>query len=274
MNYTIYSDTPHGPVTAGMLRLIHDTGFGAEVRPGSELPPNPTGRDLKLPRVYYGDLQVGRFRGLRKHLISQLVTENSRLHALANTEDDGSRMHDPARKKLWLDRRVPVTHEQIIRAVSAQGVRVVPRVGVTEIVQAIRNLGADDQSFTVAQIASAVERLGADGMQASFLDRKFWATTQPYWDEIIEATEVDEVRYVAESSDCEDFAKALAGIVPLKFGVNAIGIMVDLGSVHAYNVIVVADGDRFIARGLEPQSDRLVQLGQGSYPASRGVVIF
>ena len=241
MNYTVYSNTPNGPVTRGMVKLINDTGFGVEVRPGSEMP-NAGDRPLKLPRAWAGASHVGRFRALRMHLIAQLVEQNDKLRALSTVEDDGSDLNDPDRVARWKDRRIQVTNEQI---------------------------------------ASAMRVAGAGAFQNYFLDRNYFAVSLEAWREIVEATEVDEVRYVAESTDCDDFAKAFSGIVSLKFGVNACATVVDISGRHAYNVLISVDSaGRVTAHAFEPQTDeidvdsRRVAFGQGAYPAKQGIAVF
>ena len=240
MNYTIYSNTPDGKVTQGMVKMIKDIGFGVEVRPADEMPKTKTNR--KIPRVYYGDLDVGRFRGLRTHLLEQLVAENEKLRTLSTMDDDGGNLVDPERTKEWLSKSVPLTGQQIEAAVRASGGR---------------------------------------NFQIMRLDRSFWTCTLEDWKEIIEQTEVDEVRYVAERTDCDDFAVALKGLVALKYGINAIGMVVDITGKHAYNIIVVSNADgTFSAHALEPQTDQIdtdstrVQFGQGAYKAEAGYVVF
>ena len=240
MNYTVFSNTPDGSVTQGMVKMIQDTGFGVEVRPADEMPKTKTYR--KIPRVYYGDLDVGRFRGLRTHLLNNLVAENEKLRTLSEMDDDGGNLVDPERTKRWIEKSVPVTGQQIVEA---------------------------------------IQNSGARRFQVQMLDRQFWTCSLEDWKEILEQTEVDDVRYISERRDCDDFAVALKGIVALKYGINAIAMVVDFTGKHAYNLIVVANPDgTFTAHALEPQTDQIdtdsrrVQFGKGAYKAEKGYVVF
>lgn len=127
-----------------------------------------------------------------------------------------------------------------------------------------------------ADITAALQAVPGLGLQMVGLDKYFWLLTADDWQEIIDETKVDQVRYVAERSDCDNYAIAFAGIAALRYGSNSAGIAVDFLGKHAYNVIPVDTGDGIEIRIFEPQTDqwRTGRLGTAPYEGSRGYIVF
>ena len=107
-----------------------------------------------------------------------------------------------------------------------------------------------------------------------FVDRKYTAVSESCWKDILQHTSINKRKYQSEVSDCDDFAYALRGIVPLQLKVNGIGLVLDSGRRHAYNVILIArrrlDGSHHItAQFVEPQTDQFV-----NHTEIRGLIRF
>lgn len=77
--------------------------------------------------------------------------------------------------------------------------------------------------------------------------------------------------YRPQRFDCENFAAAFRTLAAFVGGVNTIGVVYDWSSDHAYNVIVDADGN---VDFYEPQSDEIVEIGQGSYQLDDALIVF
>ena len=82
------------------------------------------------------------------------------------------------------------------------------------------------------------------------------------------------MRYVAERSDCDNFAAVFAGLAATRYGVNTAGLVLDSAGKHAYNLIVGGRPGELEARAFEPQSDMFVEMGTKPYNAESGYVFF
>ena len=117
------------------------------------------------------------------------------------------------------------------------------------------------------------------GLSFQFLDAKFTALPLSVWNKILLFSQVDKVDYIATTRDCDNFAIALAGECSLVFGVNGVGIVVDIAGKHAYNVLLVEGSEGLETVLVEPQTDGFCQIGdnlsnQEAYTGKKGYVIF
>jgi len=125
------------------------------------------------------------------------------------------------------------------------------------------------------EVAAAWGKGDLKSLHPHFLDRQYAALPVETWEKILLWSRVDSPRYVSERRDCDDFAMALRGELPLKCQANGIGVVLDWSGGHAYNAILIRRDDDTIEVGaIEPQSDRLIKTGSGMYPASCGAVFF
>ena len=117
-------------------------------------------------------------------------------------------------------------------------------------------------------------------LQLICLDREFTAVNLDVWRMILAWSNVDKYKYSSENRDCDNFAAALHGHVPLQLGVNGVGYVVDFSGGHAYSALLVAEpGEGLGLAVVEPQSDAFVAVGDQltrheMYKAERGFVIF
>ena len=136
-------------------------------------------------------------------------------------------------------------------------------------------------TVTGDQVRKAVHESAFMSLRPSLLDSKYTALPMETWLAILEWSDVDRVKYVAEKRDCDNFAIALAGQIGLRLGVNGCGIVVDYSGKHAYSCLIVHDtakGGCYVQL-VEPQSDRPVQVGDRlgrheAYSASNGWILF
>ena len=148
--------------------------------------------------------------------------------------------------------------------------------------EALRKLVVEQAvEVTAEQLVEAVRRSKFHALRPMLLDRTFTALPMALWMQILEWSDVDQIRYVSEKRDCDNFAIALAGQIALRLGANSCGIVADFSGGHAYNCIIVADtakGGCYV-RLVEPQSDGLPQVGDKmsgheAYAAERGWILF
>ena len=81
---------------------------------------------------------------------------------------------------------------------------------------------------------------------------------------------VDQERYKSDNFDCDNFAMAVAGALPMRWDVNCCGLVVDFSAKHAYNCIATTDNGMIV---VEPQND-LLFLDYSPYEAKGGFVLF
>lgn len=106
------------------------------------------------------------------------------------------------------------------------------------------------------------------------VDSHYFALPAKTWDRVIQYTGVDAGRYEPERYDCDDFAVAFKAAVSRKLKVNGVGYVIDVSGGHAYNALLVADGDGVAVSFLEPQNDRLVMQPAPQYAMQSGAVLF
>ena len=117
-------------------------------------------------------------------------------------------------------------------------------------------------------------------LQPYFLDRSYRILTLEAWETVLAWSKVDKFKYEAEHRDCDNFAMALAGRIPLEFAVNGIGFVCDFSGGHAYNAVLYYDDNKTVDIGIvEPQTDGFVVIGDNksrseAYKAEKGFVIF
>jgi len=86
------------------------------------------------------------------------------------------------------------------------------------------------------------------------LDKKYYMTDQSNFLNIVAWDWTDSYDYVRERFDCDKFAIMFKSRVNERFLLNQVGVVLDYGSGHAYNLIIYPDGNIML---LEPQSDTI-----------------
>lgn len=78
-------------------------------------------------------------------------------------------------------------------------------------------------------------------------------------------------QFQADRRDCDNYAELVRVNFAWRLGINSVGVVLDVSSLHAYNLVVFSDGGFGY---LEPQNDQWVQLGSGLYKLTQGSVLF
>ena len=148
-------------------------------------------------------------------------------------------------------------------------------------IQILNEISVHSHEVSYKQVIEAVHKVFPKTIQLQFLDGEFTALPFETWEKIIYFTSVDKAKYLTSKRDCDNFAIAFSGQCSLKFGINGVGIVVDISGKHAYNCILVKDNvDRELyVKIVEPQTDGFVKLGdnlsrQEAYVADKGWILF
>lgn len=70
----------------------------------------------------------------------------------------------------------------------------------------------------------------------------------------------DTKKYILDKFDCDKYAIYFKARMALDFGINALGVVLDYSSGHAYNVVIFTDVDEPIL--FEPQNDKLIKVDE------------
>ena len=104
------------------------------------------------------------------------------------------------------------------------------------------------------------------------LDGRYRLTDQANTLSIIAWDWCNTLDYIKDLFDCENFAILFKAFTDLYFQVNHVGIVLDYGSGHAYNLIVYPDGNKSV---LEPQHDTVyvwTQRPEKFYPLTGAIL--
>ena len=102
------------------------------------------------------------------------------------------------------------------------------------------------------------------------LDQKYYTVDKKTFEAMVKAGWSLRPKYLVDRFDCDDFTVAFKGRMAELFGINSIGIMIDWGASHAYNIVILADGS---VNAFEPQAGLWAILGGEFYPCKDGVLI-
>jgi hypothetical protein len=94
------------------------------------------------------------------------------------------------------------------------------------------------------------------------LDGTYYATDLETLKRIIDWDWIDTRKYLVDTFDCDKFAMYFKARISIDFGVNAIGVILDYSSAHAYNLVIVKDSQGVRWYLYEPQNDKLFTYEQ------------
>ena len=106
-----------------------------------------------------------------------------------------------------------------------------------------------------------------------YLDKKYRIADETQIREALKYSQTKRLKYSKETFDCDDFATVLKSEI-VKLGTNAVAIVVDVSGKHAYNFIVYKVDNILNIFAVEPQTDEIINIGQGHYKAEEGYIIF
>ena len=130
------------------------------------------------------------------------------------------------------------------------------------------------------ELEAAFEASPLSKLQCICLDSKYIALPLETWRLVLRWSNIDRFRYKADKRDCDNFAAALHGTVPIRFKVNTAAYVLDFSGRHAYNAVAVAEPEgRLSIAVVEPQTDELVSVGDEkseheAYLATKGFVLW
>ena len=102
------------------------------------------------------------------------------------------------------------------------------------------------------------------------MDGKYWTVSKEEFEYLLAWDWTNQASYIAERRDCDQYAEVVRSMFSWRLGINSVGLVLDVSSAHAYNLVVFSDATW---GWLEPQSDSWVQLGSGLYKLTEGSVM-
>ena len=144
----------------------------------------------------------------------------------------------------------------------------------------VRAIKATKALITYDDLEAAFDRSPLSGLTFVGLDEDYVALPRETWEKVLEWSGVNEYKYKTDTRDCDNFAAALHGLIPLRLKVNTVGYVVDWSGGHAYNAVaVMEEAGPLTIRAVEPQTDGFVAVGDQAsaheaYAAEKGFVLW
>jgi len=113
--------------------------------------------------------------------------------------------------------------------------------------------------LTEDELNSIVNDLSTKGGLQNWLrlDDKYYTTDMDTMKQIIKWDWTDTRKYLEDTFDCDKFATYFKSRMAIDYGINAIGIILDYSSAHAYNIIITKDSQGIRWNLYEPQTDNI-----------------
>ena len=109
------------------------------------------------------------------------------------------------------------------------------------------------------------------GMRLAYLDGTYRTVSRGLFEQVVRWDWTERLPWVAELFDCDNFSRHFAERLGIMFGLNSVGIVVDYGGAHAYNLVVFSDGTVTL---FEPQTDAYPSPGSAlQYAYQDGIVL-
>lgn len=100
-------------------------------------------------------------------------------------------------------------------------------------------------------IREKVQLLNVQWLQ---MDGRYFCTSEEDFLNVVAWDWTDSYTYKRDTWDCDKFAVRFKSQCDLHFGLNSVGIVIDYKSGHAYNLVVLDEGNIML---VEPQSDQI-----------------
>lgn len=146
----------------------------------------------------------------------------------------------------------------------------------TELAELQRDVLSTAREVTGQELYTACNRseIGIS-MQELPLDSRYKILPMETWWRFLRWSGVNNLKYVPDFLDCDDFAFILKAECHRELQVNGIGLVIDFSGQHAYNCIGVDEGSGKIGIAtIEPQNDQLIVTYESMYDAESGLIIF
>ena len=100
--------------------------------------------------------------------------------------------------------------------------------------------------------------------QVVALDRKYAVSNMKNFKDFSKFNKVDQRPYTLDLFDCNTYALIFKSEAIKLFGLNSVGMVVDTGGAHSFNLIVTKENEDspLEIRLFEPQNDKFVEIGQ------------
>ena len=98
------------------------------------------------------------------------------------------------------------------------------------------------------------------------LDGIYYITSMDTFKKIIQWDWTDTRKYISETFDCDKFAMYFKSRMAIDFGINGVGVVLDYSSGHAYNVVIVKEGNDINIYKYEPQNDNIMPYTYNENP--------
>lgn len=113
-------------------------------------------------------------------------------------------------------------------------------------------------TISASDLSDAVKASPASALQLHLSDSQYTVVDQTTWAQVMQVFAKVYLPYTPEKRDCDDYAFAFRGNVPMAFELNSVGIVIDYTGQHAYNIVVTKEDDGLHVKLVEPQSDSFV----------------
>jgi hypothetical protein len=94
------------------------------------------------------------------------------------------------------------------------------------------------------------------------LDGDYYTVDSETFRKIIEWDWTDTRKYIVDLFDCDKFAIYFKSRIAIEFKINAIAVILDYSSGHAYNIVILKDANQVKWYIYEPQTDELFTYEQ------------
>jgi hypothetical protein len=94
------------------------------------------------------------------------------------------------------------------------------------------------------------------------LDGDYYTVDSNTFKKIIEWDWTDTRKYIVDLFDCDKFAIYFKSRIAIEFKINAIAVILDYSSGHAYNIVILKDTNQAKWYIYEPQTDELFTYEQ------------
>jgi hypothetical protein len=94
------------------------------------------------------------------------------------------------------------------------------------------------------------------------LDGNYYTVDTETFKKIIQWDWTDTRKYIIDLFDCDKFALYFKSRIAIEFKINAIAVILDYSSGHAYNIVILKDANQVKWYIYEPQTDELFTFEQ------------
>ena len=129
------------------------------------------------------------------------------------------------------------------------------------------------KEFTSGDIVNAVADIPAN-YRRIVVDSKYRVPSVVGYQAMLRHIHTAQFKYAPKIFDCDDFSRVFQSFANVFFGVNGVGVVLNFGEKHAYNIVFYYKGVHLLYSIVEPQADVSVQASKDPYEwSSNGLII-